>query len=147
MSASTWTSHNPTLTANLALVSWYSGGLQVIGLDDPAHPQRLAELRPAGVNPTLRDVELGTTDAMTWSYPVISGGLIYVVDINQGLLVLRYAGPHQDEVQALAFAEGNSNLVSVAAATPSTPPPSPLPSASPTPGSGRSTWPALLVSH
>ena len=70
-----------------------------------AHPQRLAELRPGGVNPTLRDVQLGTTDTMTWSYPVIFKGLVYVADNNQGLLVLRYAGPHQVEVSALAFSE------------------------------------------
>jgi hypothetical protein len=138
VSASTWTSHNPTLTANLALVSWYSGGLQVIGLDDPANPQRLAELRPGGVNPTLRDVQLGTTDAMTWSYPVIYKGLVYVVDINQGLLVLRYAGPHQDEISSLAFSEGNSNLVGSVSAAP-TPTPSPFPSPAASPAPHRST--------
>jgi hypothetical protein len=33
--------------------------------------------------------------------------LIYVVDIRNGLYVLRYTGPHADEV---AFLEGNSNL-------------------------------------
>jgi hypothetical protein len=119
----TWTSHNPTVTPHLALVSWYSGGFQVFGLDDVARPTRLAELRPAGTSPRLRDVQLGATPSMTWSYPVISAGLIYVVDINQGLLVLRYQGPHQDEIGGTAFAEGNSNLVAPAAmntATPST---------------------------
>jgi hypothetical protein len=150
VAASTWTSHNPTLTANLALVSWYSGGLQVIGLDDPAHPQRLAELRPSGTNPTLRDVQLGITDPMTWSYPVIYNGLIYVVDINQGLLILRYTGPHQDEVQGLAFAEGNSNLVASVAASPSpSPAASPNPTAAPTrpvaPGRGLSSSTALTL--
>jgi hypothetical protein len=141
--ASTWTSHNPTMTANLALVSWYSGGLQVIGLDDPAHPQRLAELRPSGVHPTLRDLQLGTSDAMTWSYPVINQGLVYVVDINQGLLVLRYAGPRQDEIGGLGFAEGNSNLVAAGAAAASpTPAPSPTYTASPTPARTPSAGPA-----
>jgi hypothetical protein len=139
VASSTWSSHNPTLTANLALVSWYSGGLQVIGLDDPAHPQRLAELRPSGVSPTLRDVQLGPTDAMTWSYPVIYKGLVYVVDINQGLLVLRYAGPHQDEVGGVAFAEGNSNLLSAVTATPTpTPVASPARTPSPAPIAGHS---------
>jgi hypothetical protein len=138
VSASTWTSHNPTLTSHLALVSWYSGGLQVIGLDDPAHPQRLAELRPSAVNPNLRDLQLGPSDAMTWSYPVIFKGLVYVVDINQGLLILRYAGPHQEEVAGAAFAEGNSNLASSLASAP-TPKPaaSPAASASPTPVASR----------
>jgi hypothetical protein len=117
----TWTSHNPTLTAHLALVTWYSAGLEVFGLDDPAQPQRTSEFRPSGVNPALRDLQLGTTEAMTWSYPVIFKGLVYVVDINQGLLVLRYRGSHQDEVENLAFAEGNSNLTSGTSAPNGTP--------------------------
>jgi hypothetical protein len=58
---------------------------------------------------------------MTWSYPVIFKGLVYVVDINQGLLVLRYRGSHQDEVENLAFAEGNSNLTSGTSAPNGTP--------------------------
>lgn len=127
--SSTWTSHNPTLTANLALVTWYSGGLQVFGLDDPSSPQRLVEFRPSGVAPTLRDVQLGPSDSMTWSYPVISDGLIYVVDINQGLTVLRYHGPHESEIAGVKFAEGNSNLQSNQAAP--TPSSSPAPSATP----------------
>jgi hypothetical protein len=56
---------------------------------------------------------------MTWSYPVVRDGLIYVADIDEGLYVLRYGGPHQDEIDQLAFSEGNSNLTAVRA----TPPP------------------------
>jgi hypothetical protein len=131
----TWTSHNPTLTAHLALISWYSGGLQVFGLDDPANPSPLAAARPSGVTPTLRDIQLGTTASMTWSYPVISGGLIYVVDINQGLLVYRYQGLHQDEIESAGFVEGNSNLGSV-------PSPNPIPAATSTPGATATPIPA-----
>jgi hypothetical protein len=36
--------------------------------------------------------------------------LIYVVDIRNGLYVLRYTGPHADEVAGISFLEGNSNL-------------------------------------
>ncbi len=132
----TWTSHNPTLTADLALISWYSGGLQVFGLDDPANPALMASARPSGVTPTLRDIQLGITASMTWSYPVISGGLIYVADINQGLLIYRYQGPHQDEIQGVGFAEGNSNLAALPSrtsspVTASTPHASPNSSATP----------------
>ena len=134
----TWTSHNPTITEHLALITWYSGGFQIFGLDDVSHPTRLAETRPSGTSPNLRDVQLGTTASMTWSYPVISAGLIYVVDINEGLLVLRYQGPHQDEVTNTAFAEGNSNITvsgaqpAAASAAPST---TAAPTARPAPGS------------
>ncbi len=131
----TWTSHNPTLTAHLALISWYSAGLQVFDVAEPVHPSPLAELRPAGVTPRQRDLRLRGEAPMTWSYPVIRDGLIYVVDINQGLLVLRYRGPYQEEIDGLVFAEGNSNLTRF------------LPSASPTPPTPTaSSSPAVLLS-
>jgi len=135
LASDTWTSHNPTLTAHLALVSWYSAGLQVFALDDPANPERLAEYRAAGAQPIVRDVQLGTTDTMTWSYPVIAHGYIYVVDINQGLLVLRYHGAHEDEISGLPFAEGNSNV------TDNLLPPSPSPSSTALPRATRSPAP------
>jgi hypothetical protein len=32
------------------------------------------------------------------------------VDIRNGLYILRYTGPHADEVAGVRFLEGNSNL-------------------------------------
>jgi hypothetical protein len=45
-----------------------------------------------------------------WSYPIIRHGLIYVIDIRNGLYVLRYTGPHADQAADVRFLEGNSNL-------------------------------------
>jgi len=45
-----------------------------------------------------------------WSYPIIRDGLIYVIDIRNGLYILRYTGPHAGEVADIRFLEGNSNL-------------------------------------
>jgi hypothetical protein len=45
-----------------------------------------------------------------WSFPIVNDGLVYVVDIRNGLYVLRYTGPHAGEVAGLGFLEGNSNL-------------------------------------
>jgi hypothetical protein len=45
-----------------------------------------------------------------WSYPIIRDGLIYVIDVRNGLYVLRYTGPRQDEIANIDFLEGNSNL-------------------------------------
>ncbi len=47
---------------------------------------------------------------MIWSYPIIKDGLIYVVDIRNGLYILRYTGPHARGVNDIRFLEGNSNL-------------------------------------
>ncbi len=143
----TWTSHNPTLTANLALITWYSGGLQVWQTADAAAPAQLAELRPSGVRARAGDAQLGSTATMTWSYPIVRDGLVYVADINQGLLVVRYRGPHEEELARLAFAEGNSNLTQVAAAhspAPSAPAP-PSPAGAPATASSGLVWPALVL--
>src|SRR5215472_12109856 len=55
----TYTSHNPTLAGQLALISWYSSGLQAFDVSDPAQPQRLAEFRPSASEPGQRDPQLG----------------------------------------------------------------------------------------
>lgn len=108
-----YTSHNPTLTRNLALVTWHSGGLQAI---DIRHPDRL---RQAGwFSPTPLDAVAnedpalsgGTNKVVMWSFPIVKDGLVYVVDIRNGLYILEYRGPHAGEVNHLQFLEGNSNL-------------------------------------
>jgi hypothetical protein len=107
----TFTAHNVTATPHLALVTWYSGGFVVLDLTDPAAPSLLAALRPdplAAV--TTEDPGLGGHPVLMWSYPIIVDGLIYVVDIRNGLYVLRYRGPYELEVALEDFAEGNSNL-------------------------------------
>jgi len=40
---------------------------------------------------------------------VIQDGLIYAVDLRNGLYILRYKGPYQTEVDNINFLEGNSN--------------------------------------
>jgi len=55
-------------------------------------------------------LEPGSNGTIAWSYPIIRNGLIYYVDVANGLYVLRYTGPHADEVAGITFLEGNSNL-------------------------------------
>jgi hypothetical protein len=45
-----------------------------------------------------------------WSYPVLDRGLIYVVDVRNGLYVLRYHGTYGEQITERRFREGNSNL-------------------------------------
>jgi hypothetical protein len=52
----------------------------------------------------------GLDKVVMWSYPVIKDGLIYVVDVRNGLYVLKYHGPFEKEVAEIDFLEGNSNL-------------------------------------
>jgi hypothetical protein len=108
-----FSSHNPTATQHLALVTWHSAGLQVVGLDDLDNPQQLGVFLPDPLEEVANeDPELsaGTEKVVMWSYPVIRYGLIHVVDIRNGLYILRYTGPYQEELDGIGFLEGNSNV-------------------------------------
>ncbi|HUR52308.1 MAG TPA: hypothetical protein VMZ11_09305 [Mycobacteriales bacterium] len=129
----TFSSHNPTLFHDVALLTWYSGGLRAVDLTDPAHPFETGAFVPRPTfEPELRDARLFfprtaqkagplPTDSTwpgsraepwigsMWSYPVVQNGLVYVVDIDLGLYVLRYTGKHASEVARAPFVEGNSS--------------------------------------
>lgn len=110
--SSSYSAHNPTQTANIVFSSWHSGGMQAIGVADPANPVQLAELRPEPLPYVVQEdpmLSAGLDKVVMWSYPVIQDGLIYVADLRNGLYVLRYTGPHQEEVDGISFLEGNSN--------------------------------------
>lgn len=105
--------HNPTLTPNVAFVAWHSGGLQAISLDDPTEPTQLAQYMPTPLPAVVQEdpvLSSGADKVVMWSYPVIKDGLIYVVDVRNGLYILRYQGPFEAEVGGVTFLEGNSNL-------------------------------------
>ena len=110
--ASSFSAHNPTLTPNLAFVTWHGAGLQAIDLSNPVAPKAAAQYVP---EPLLR---VHTEDPMLssardkvvmWSFPIIKDGLVYVIDIRNGLYILRYRGRHEKEVARIRFLDGNSN--------------------------------------
>jgi LVIVD repeat len=106
-------SHNPTVLPNIAFDAWHSGGLQAIDISDPSHPTQAGWFSPTPpASVALEDPALsqGPNKVVIWSYPIINHGLIYVVDIRNGLYILRYTGAHRDEVKEIEFLEGNSNL-------------------------------------
>lgn len=106
--------HNPTVTRRVAFITWHSGGLQAVSLADPRHPAQLAEFRPRPLPAVVTEdpnLSMAPQDKVVfWSYPIIKEGLIYVVDVRNGLYVLRYSGPQARGVRCLRFLEGNSNL-------------------------------------
>jgi hypothetical protein len=108
-----YASHNPTLTRNLALITWHSGGLQSIDVGDPGRMVQTGWYSPlplasvANEDPAL---SAGTNKVVMWSFPIVSDGLVYVIDLRNGLYILRYTGARSGEVSRLSFLEGNSNL-------------------------------------
>ncbi|HEX6022494.1 MAG TPA: hypothetical protein VFZ00_10905 [Solirubrobacter sp.] len=121
-----YSAHNPTLTQNIAFSTWHSGGFQAMDISDPTNVTQLAEYKPpddpdapGGIQPLVGTEdprlssdnlpERGDEKVVMWSYPVIQDGLIYTVDLRNGLYILKYHGPHEDEVNQITFLEGNSN--------------------------------------
>jgi hypothetical protein len=112
-----YSAHNPTLTPNIAFSTWHSGGLQAVSIRRPRAPYKLAEFFPKPLpevmleDPRLSsDPDTGRHEKVVmWSYPIIKDGLIYVVDLRNGLYVLKYRGAFSKEVKRIGFLEGNSN--------------------------------------
>jgi len=108
-----FSSHNPTVLTDLAIVAWHSGGLQVSDISNPSRPVQVGSYAPSPLKTVaIEDPALtrGSSKVAFWSYPIVRNGLIYVVDVRNGLYILRYTGPHAAEVNAIKFLEGNSNL-------------------------------------
>jgi hypothetical protein len=112
-----FSSHNPTVTPDLALVTWHAMGLQAIDVSDPEHPKAAASYIPQPLpfvqteDPALT---AGRDKVAMWSFPIVNDGLIYTVDIRNGLYIFRYRGPFQDEISRSRFLDGNSNSGDVA---------------------------------
>jgi hypothetical protein len=108
-----YAAHNPTLTRNLALVTWHSGGIQAVDIRDPRRPRQAGSFSPVPLASVANEdpaLSAGTNKVVMWSFPIIEDGLVYVVDVRNGLYVLRYTGPRAREVDRIRFLEGNSNL-------------------------------------
>ncbi len=108
-----FSSHNPTVLPNLAIVAWHSGGLQVSDISNPATPVQAGFFAPTPLASVATEdpaLSRGPNKDVVWSYPIINKGLIYVIDVRNGLFVLQYTGPHSGDVANIQFLEGNSNL-------------------------------------
>ncbi len=112
-----YSAHNPTLTPHVAFSTWHSGGLQAVSLEKPRRPTQLAEFIPKPLDSVLledprlsSDPDTGRNEKVVmWSYPIIQDGLIYAIDLRNGLYVLKYDGPFDSEVRRIRFLDGNSN--------------------------------------
>ncbi len=104
-----FTAHNPLVIGDLAFVSWYAGGLRAIDLRDPENPVAAGAFQPTPLaSVAADDFTLGSYPVRMWSSPIIRDGLIYVVDIRNGLAILRYTGPRASRVADIEWAEGNA---------------------------------------
>jgi hypothetical protein len=108
-----YSSHNPTVTRNLVLDSWHSGGEQAIDVSDPGNPLQVGWFSPTPLAAVANEdpaLSTGPNKVVMWSFPIVRNGLIYAIDIRNGLYVLRYTGPRSQEIAGISFLEGNSDL-------------------------------------
>jgi hypothetical protein len=112
-----YSAHNPTLTPHIAFSTWHSGGFQAISLARPDQPYQLAEFLPEPLDEVMledprlsSDPDTGRNEKVVmWSYAIVKDGLIYMVDLRNGLYVLKYRGAYEQEVRQIRFLDGNSN--------------------------------------
>jgi len=112
-----YSAHNPTLTPHIAFSTWHSGGFQAVSIQNARRPYQLAQFLPKPLDDVMledprlsSDPDTGRNEKVVmWSYAIIEDGLIYVVDLRNGLYVLKYRGPFEKEVQRIRFLDGNSN--------------------------------------
>jgi hypothetical protein len=112
-----YSAHNPTLTPKIAFSTWHSGGFQAVSIQRPTRPDQLAEFFPEPLDEVMLEDPRLSSDPDTgrhekvvmWSYPIIKDGLVYVVDLRNGLYVLKYTGAFAKEIDKITFLEGNSN--------------------------------------
>jgi hypothetical protein len=108
-----YSSHNPTVLPDVALIDWHSDGVQAVDISDPVHPAQGGWFSPTPLASVATEdpaLSRGPNKVVMWSYPIIKNGLIYVIDIRNGLYILKYTGPQSEEVDDISFYEGNSNL-------------------------------------
>ncbi|HEX2030706.1 MAG TPA: hypothetical protein VHL78_04800 [Actinomycetota bacterium] len=108
-----YAAHNPTVLKDLAFVTWHSGGLQAFSVGRRGAAEQVGQFAPEPLPFVVTEdpaLSLGRNKVVMWSFPIIKDGLIYVVDIRNGLYILEYTGPGHRRVGRIRFLEGNSNV-------------------------------------
>jgi hypothetical protein len=83
-----FTAHNPVVEGDLLFVSWFSDGVRIVDIRDPAAPREVGSWIPDGEDsPRLVRSYLGG-GPQVWGVAV-AGDLVVASDINSGLYVLR----------------------------------------------------------
>lgn len=111
--SSSYSAHNPTVTDELLFISWHAGGLRVVSFDDPAAPVEEGAFIPEPLQTVVQEdpaLTAGQDKVAFWSFPIIRDGVVYVVDVRNGLYALRWTGRDAADVAAIDFLEGNSNV-------------------------------------
>ncbi|MGH2725143.1 MAG: LVIVD repeat-containing protein [Actinomycetota bacterium] len=109
-----YSAHNPTVFKDLGFVTWHSGGFQAFRVTRGGRvTEEVGSFAPEPLPFVFTEdpaLSLGRSKVVMWSFPIIKDGLIYLVDLRNGLYILRYTGPRARQVARIGFLEGNSNV-------------------------------------
>jgi hypothetical protein len=84
-----FSAHNPVVQGDLLFVSWYSDGVRVLDIRDPAAPREVAAwMPPTDAAPAAVRSIVGP-GPQVWGVAV-DGDLVVASDVNSGLWVLRF---------------------------------------------------------
>lgn len=101
-----FSAHNATVFRNLGFFTWYSGGLRAWEYADPRRPREVGVFVPKPIRSVSRPFR-DSADVWAWSYPIVRDGLIYFVDIRNGLYIVKYTGPRSAEIPTAGVYAGN----------------------------------------
>ena len=90
-----YSAHNAQIIDGIDYVAWYSDGLRIVDISDPAAPVELGSfVPPAEVDPQgyWEAPDGSRSFAMVWGVHV-ADDLIYVSDMHSGLWIVRYIPP------------------------------------------------------
>ncbi len=88
--------HKSLVFENLIFVAWIAGGVRAVDISNPGTPfetgfffnKPVGRTQDGSVNPEL-DIR---------NYPTLKDGLLYFLDGQSGLYVLKYTGPRKEEI-------------------------------------------------
>ena len=81
--------HNNFLVGDTLYESWYTDGVRVLDVSDPAHPEEVAYFVPPATENPVKPSQRGTLTNTTQVWGVVEDdGLVYASDMNSGLWIL-----------------------------------------------------------
>jgi hypothetical protein len=91
-----FSAHKSLVFKDLVFVAWTAAGVRAIDISNPGTPFEAGFFFNSTVHETqggLIDPELSITN-----HPVMRDGLLYGLDTNSGLYILKYTGPHSEDL-------------------------------------------------
>jgi hypothetical protein len=104
-----FSTHQLLVFPNLFFNTWYSGGFRAWDISNPWLPMEVGVFVPkpeAHVVERFRD----SPDVWMWPFPILHNGLLYTMDENSGLYILRYRGARAGELPQTGTYLSNRNF-------------------------------------